>query len=158
MSAPRIQNLNQGEQEVAWAIHTVQMAAYAKEAKLLEALHFPPLQRTVVDIQSSPDRFFGAILDGAIVGVLSLESDEETESVDITSLVVAPKHQRQGIGKFLLSTVLADYKNTEITVSTAVKNAPALALYAKFGFVGYQRCMVGSEEPLELIKLHGKAF
>jgi ribosomal protein S18 acetylase RimI-like enzyme len=128
------------------------MAAYAQEARLLEAKYFPPLERTVEDIQGSDELFLGVIEDGEIVGALSIWPDEEPGAMNIASLVVAPHRQHQGIGRLLLAAALQQCAHAVLTVSTGAKNAPALALYAQFGFQEYRRRLLGSE-PVEVIKL-----
>ena len=152
MSTLRIQRLDPRDQMVAEGIHGVQIAAYEQEARLLGVRHFPPLERTVEDVQAASQRFFGAIDDGSIVGVVSLESNEAPGSFNIASLVVTPQRQREGIGRLLLAAALEECGNVETTVSTGAKNTPALALYAEFGFIECGRHVVGSEQ-LELVKL-----
>ena len=70
----------------------------------------------------------------------------------ISSLVVAPHRQHQGIGRLLLAAALEQWRHAVLTVSTAAKNAPALSLYAKFGFKEYRRKSLGPEA-VELVKL-----
>jgi len=106
MDARVVEHLNHRKRAVAEGIHSVQMAAYAQEAKLLEARDFPPLERTVEDIQASDELFLGVVEDGAIIGALSMSPDEEPGAMSITSLVVAPHRQHQGIGRLLLAAAL----------------------------------------------------
>lgn len=124
----RIEVLNHGDQAVAQGIHAVQMVAYAQEAKLLEAKHFPPLERSVEEIQSASAYFFGALSAGSIVGALELEPDVQVGITRIASLVVVPQSQRQGIAGLLLAAALATYEDCKITVSTGAMNSRALAL------------------------------
>jgi len=152
MGAMIVEHLNHHERAVAEGIHSVQMAAYAQEAKLLKARDFPPLERTVEDIQASDELFLGVVEDGAIIGALSMSPDEEPGAMSITSLVVAPHRQHQGIGRLLLAAALEQSGHTVLTVSTGAKNARALALYEQFGFSEYRRRRLGSEL-LEVIKL-----
>jgi ribosomal protein S18 acetylase RimI-like enzyme len=147
-----VQSLNHRERAVAEGIHTVQMAAYAQEARLLGAKHFPPLERTVEDIQASDEAFFGVLEDRQIIGALSVWPDEEPGAMNISSLVVAPHRQHQGIGRLLLTAALEQWRHAVLTVSTAAKNVPALSLYAKFGFKEYRRKSLGAEAG-ELVKL-----
>jgi GNAT superfamily N-acetyltransferase len=147
-----VQSLNHRERAVAEGIHAVQMAAYAQEARLLGAKHFPPLERTVEDIQASDEAFFGVLEEGRIIGALSVWPDEEPGAMNISSLVVAPHRQHQGIGRLLLAAALEQWRHVVLTVSTVAKNAPALSLYAKFGFKEYRRRSLGAEA-VELVKL-----
>lgn len=155
--------------DMAARIHAVQMAAYAQEALLLgyERIDdFPPLQRTVEDIQQNDEHFTIAFLrnavDGdAIVGAVGIElpdvaswSGEKLHSIHIASLVVMPKHQRQGIGRQLIAAVVAQHATQTVTVSTDVKNIPAITLYKQFGFAECQRrLMQSSNHTLELALL-----
>jgi len=152
MTQKSVQPLNHRERAVAQGIHAVQMAAYAQEARLLGAKHFPPLERTVEDIQASDETFFGVLEEGEIIGALSVWPDEEPGAMNIASLVVAPHRQHQGIGRLLLAAALEQWRHAVLTVSTAAKNAPALSLYAKFGFKEYRRKSLGPEA-VELVKL-----
>jgi len=152
MGARIVEHLNHHERAVAEGIHSVQMAAYAQEAKLLEARHFPPLERTVEDIQCSDEVFLGIVEDGEVIGALSIGPDEEPGALNITSLVVAPSRQHQGIGRLLLAAALEQCQHAVLTVSTGAKNARALALYTEFGFKEYRRRLLGSE-PVELVRL-----
>lgn len=146
MQAIVVKAIDQRDRALAERIHVIQMAAYSQEAKLLGAISFPPLQRTIADIERSGGRFLGAYLDGTLVGVIALESDSSSAGMDISSLVVLPAFQRRGVARALLSSVVGDFSSRALTVSTALQNAPALALYAQFGFVEVGRRLVGSEE------------
>jgi len=152
MSAVHIELLEHREQAVAAEIHAVQMVAYTLEATLLRAKRFPPLERSIANLQSSSERFLGAIEDGAIVGALSTEMNEEAQSMNIVSLVVSPHCHRRGIGRSLVGAALAECGNAIVSVSTGAENGPALALYAEFGFVEHRRSLVGPEN-IELVKL-----
>ncbi|NHQ85034.1 GNAT family N-acetyltransferase [Iodobacter sp. HSC-16F04] len=141
------ERLLQRELSVAKEIHAVQMAAYAQEAELIGAKHFPPLNTTLDDILQSHEHFFGIADEGGLLAVISLCE------MNICSLVVAPNHQRKGLATCLLR--FATEHAEELTVMTSVKNTPALALYAAFGFAEYQRCFKGPEA-LELVFLRRK--
>ena len=103
---------------IAAAIHRMQMRAYRQEAKLIGAADFPPLRVTVDDLMASNEAFYGALLDGQLRGVIS--SEEEGGRVRISSLVIAPDMQRQGIGIVLVRYVLGRCKGKDIWVTTAV--------------------------------------
>lgn len=148
-----LRSVNHHDPKTAAAIHAVQMVAYAQEARLLGIRKFPPLERTVCDIQISAEQFFAAFDDETLVGVISVGPDECPEVKNIVSLVVNPARQREGIASLLLHKLIENYGAGPITVQTAAKNLPALALYAKFGFVEIKRWFVG-KEALELVRLH----
>ncbi len=154
MSHPtfRVEPVELASLAVAQQLHAVQMSAYAQEAELLGATYFPPLQRTVEDLRASAEKFLVVSTGSKIVGAISVLPDEEGLGVNIASLVVAPQFQRCGIGRTLMTAVLAANEGTGHTVQTGVKNLPALALYQQFGFFELRRWLVG-REPLELVKL-----
>lgn len=141
------ERLQQRELSVAKEIHALQMAAYAQEAELIGAQHFPPLNTTLDDILQSNEHFFGIADKGVLLAVISLCE------MNICSLVVAPNQQRKGLATCLLK--FATEHAEELTVMTSVKNTPALTLYAAFGFAEYQRCFKGPEA-LELVFLRRK--
>lgn len=141
-----VESINHRERAVAERIHAVQIAAYSQEAKLLGAESFPPLQRTIADIEGTNERFFGAFLDGTLVGVIALEGDPSSAAMVISSLVVLPAFQRLGVGHSLLSTVVNKFPSQGLTVSTGLQNTPAMALYAQFGFLELRRHLVGPEK------------
>jgi ribosomal protein S18 acetylase RimI-like enzyme len=124
----------------------VWVPAYTQEAALLGVQHLPPLLKTVVDIQQSPDIFYGAWLGSQLLGVLSLGPDEQpepgTQALCINCLVVHPSHQRKGIARLLLRTVLHQAPNAIFVVNTAAANVPAMALYSRFGFAVVRRGLV----------------
>jgi ribosomal protein S18 acetylase RimI-like enzyme len=148
-----VMQVNHHDPAVAAAIHAVQIAAYTQEARLLGARHFPPLERTIRDIQISTENYFAAFDNMTLVGVISFGPDEDPGARNITSLVVHPDRQQEGIASILLHRLIENFGADPMTVQTAAKNLPALALYAKFGFVECKRWSVGAEA-LELVRLH----
>lgn len=145
-----IHALNHRERHTAECIHAIQLAAYTQEAKLLGAADFPPLRRSVADIQASAEQFFGAYLSEALVGAVAVEPAETFGELCISSLVVAPAAQRSGVGSALLRELLRRFPAQALIVSTGVANIPALALYERFGFAERGRRFVGT---LELVQL-----
>jgi ribosomal protein S18 acetylase RimI-like enzyme len=138
-------------EKMAARIHAVQIEAYRQEASLLGVRNFPPLHRTVRDVMTSPNLFFGAFSGGELLGVISLERRSENQ-VSISSLTVPPPFQRRGVAKALLSSIAGSTKSQKISVSTGAKNAPALALYKQFGFVECCRRLLGAEHT-EVVEL-----
>jgi ribosomal protein S18 acetylase RimI-like enzyme len=132
-------------------LHSLQRIAYAQEAALLQAKHFPPLLRTLNELIASDEAFLGAFAGDALVGALSTERDARGETT-IASLVVHPAHQRRGIARALLLAALQSSHATPTHVATGARNAPVLALYASASFVETKRWVVG-EEALELVAL-----
>jgi ribosomal protein S18 acetylase RimI-like enzyme len=152
MALIRVESVDHRTRAIAEQIHGVQTAAYQQEARLLEALHFPPLQHTIEDLQRCDEDFLVAAAGKVIVGALSIGPGDEPSTVNIGSLVVLPGWQRAGIGKRLLAAAVAANGSTPITVQTGARNFPALALYRQFGFVEIHRWCTGAGS-LELVKL-----
>ena len=144
--------VDHASESIARDIHTVQMSAYAQEAKLLRAIDFPPLRCTVDDIRTSYEEFWAAYYGEQLVGSISVQSARGQVSKSICSLVVAPAFQRRGIAKQLMAKILHLYGGHGLTVQTGATNVPALNLYTQFGFLEYRRWPVG-HEPLELVEL-----
>jgi GNAT superfamily N-acetyltransferase len=144
--------VDHASESIARDIHAAQMSAYAQEAKLLGVIDFHPLRRTVEDIRTSYEEFIAAYCGEQLVGAISVQSALGQVCKSICSLVVSPEHQRHGIARQLLATVLRSYGHEPLAVQTGAKNRPALSLYTQFGFLEYQRWLVG-QEPLELVEL-----
>lgn len=140
------------QQAVARRLHAVQMSAYAQEARLLGAVWFPPLERSVEDIAGGHERFTAAFVGDELAGAIGIEPDPEALGLTIASLVVAPPFQRRGIARALMAQLLAEHGHGVLTVQTGARNAPALALYTACGFGELRRWFAG-REPLELVKL-----
>lgn len=137
---------------VAIAIHAVQMASYAQEARLLGVADFPPLARTVADVSASAETFFAVRVGERMLGVVSVEPDPEFDAVCVASLAVVPEFQRRGIALALMTEMLKRFGEGPMTVQTGAANAPVLGLYRRLGFAEVRRWTVGPED-LELVKL-----
>ncbi len=137
---------------VAVQIHAVLVLAHAQETKLLGVQGAAPSQQTAADIQTSGDFFLGSFDDEKLIGVISVRPDDELGQINIASLVVHPAQQRRGVARALLTSALQRAPGATFSVSTAAKNAPALALYAQFGFEPYRWGTLG-EEGMALVKL-----
>jgi len=127
-----IKKLQQTNNETAAEIRSVFQVSYAVEAKLLNAIDFPPLKRQLEDFINSETQFFGYLTNNELAGVV--EIDHNTERTYIKSLVVAPKFFRQGIASQLLEFVFDTFDSNVFMVETGVANDPATTLYKKFGF------------------------
>ena len=148
----RIEPLNHRDIAVAQQIHAVLMLAYAQEAQLLRVKHFAPLERTPADVQADNEHYLGALRGEAIVGIVSFAPDEEPGQFLISSLVVHPGHQRQGIATALMREALRLGDGEAFAVSTGANNSPAIALYRGLGFIEYRFGTIGPES-LPLVKL-----
>lgn len=123
---------NREEAEEVWAL---QHAAYRAEAALIGVAQLPPLQDTVDALIACRERFYGLrTTAGELAGAISCETDRQGRHT-ICRLMVHPDYHRQGIGSKLLAYLLEREPAPSWTVTAEARNAPALALYEKSGFV-----------------------
>lgn len=109
------------------------MKSYQVEASLIGVRTFPPLQETVDNYVKSLDLFYGFYEEEELVAVISIQTQGST--LVITRLMVAPEHFRKGIATSLINYVSTLYKDqSQLTVSTAKLNAPAVQAYRRNGF------------------------
>jgi ribosomal protein S18 acetylase RimI-like enzyme len=140
----RVEPIDHRDPAMAGRIHAVWAQAAAQEAALLKAT-LPPSGAASVAARAA--FFLGAWDSDDLLGALALGPGDEAGQLAITTLVVAPAWQRQGIARTLLAEALrrADARaGTVVTVVTAVANAPALALYRGCGFVEQRRGVIES--------------
>jgi len=124
--------INNKKNKIAEEIRAIFQASYTVEAKMLKAIDFPPLKRTVSQFLKSDSKFYAYYLTKNIAGVIEIENDEDV--THIQSLVVYPKYFRNGIGRKLVQFILDNYKSKIFTVETGIDNHPAIKLYKSFGF------------------------
>ena len=136
---------------LAGAIYSVRQQAYTQEAELIGARDFPPLAVTPEDLMTSQNQFLGAFQKTRLLGVLSLEVSPALQQSMISSLVVVPSAQRQGIGSSLVHRALALMGARPLWVQTALRNEPAIALYRSVGFTVQERVVLPTG--LELVQL-----
>lgn len=130
----RIKLLNLKDRGLAERLLALQYDSYLVEAELMGLRELPPMHETVEMLQSSRETFWGSFDGPELVGVLS--STEDGDQTEICRLVVAPTHFRRGIASRLLEHTLGMAgPDATIQVSTGRANAPAIALYKKYGFV-----------------------
>ena len=127
-----IAKLNHKGITIAKKIHCVFQVSYAIESKLLDVKDFPPLKRSINDLQKSNTSFFGFWKDECLAAVIEIEKFET--SIDICSLIVDPVYFRQGIATKLLRFARKYFNSETITVETALANKAAISLYKNFGF------------------------
>ena len=139
---------------VAREVHRVMQAAYRVEAALLGVRDFVPLHRTVEDIRRAESTFLGGFLDGRLVAVAELERPPAAP-LNVASLVVLPQHFRRGLATSLLRHVIAEHGAGPITVSTGMRNVPALRLYAGLGFQEQRRWSVEGIPMVTLLRPGG---
>ena len=124
--------INNKENKIAEEIRAIFQVSYAVEAKMLKAVDFPPLKRTVAQFLNSNSEFYAYYLIENIAGVIEIENHKNL--THIQSLVVYPKYFRNGIGRKLVQFILDTYKSKIFTVETGIDNHPAIKLYKRFGF------------------------
>ena len=124
--------INNKKNKIAEEIRAIFQASYTVEAKMLKAVDFPPLKRTVSQFLNSDSEFYAYYLIKNIAGVIEIENHEDL--THIQSLVVYPKYFRNGIGSKLVQFILGAYKSKIFTVETGIDNHPAIKLYKSFGF------------------------
>ena len=61
---------------------------------------------------------------------------------DMMNVAVSPQYRRQGIGRLLIETLIADLRaqgNHTLTLEVRASNTPAIALYESLGFLAVGR-------------------
>lgn len=126
--------LDVADPAVARRLLAVQHAAYAVEAALVGDDRIPPLTEDLAGLQAAPLRWLGAAEDGVLVAAVAwTEAGPGDGLVDVHRLVVAPEHHGRGLGRALMTALLARTQG-RVVVSTGRDNAPACGLYASLGF------------------------
>jgi ribosomal protein S18 acetylase RimI-like enzyme len=110
----------------------VQHAAYAIEAALIGYPQLPPAHETLEALQAAHEELWLCEEGGELCGVVGLE--QHADELVIARLFVAPAAFRRGIGSALVGHALARADGRRVRVGTGARNAPALALYERFGF------------------------
>jgi ribosomal protein S18 acetylase RimI-like enzyme len=112
--------------------------AYIIEAEVIGVLAFPPLRRDAANIRETDAKFVGCDVEGTLVAVAELERGDDNLT-NIASFAVHPSMFRRGIGSFLLTRIVQAHGRAPITVSTAMRNTPAISLYKKHRFRSEKR-------------------
>ncbi len=128
-----IRKIDHKSLEISKMIYSIFQSSYAVEAAILQHSDFPPLKRTVDQIQQSQTTFFGFFSAKVMRAVMELEIYKN--HIHIRSLTVAPQFFRQGIGYQLLRFVQDQFKVELLTVETGHANTPAVNFYLNFGFI-----------------------
>ncbi len=127
-----ITKLQNNNLEISNQIHSVFQSSYAVEAKLLNAIDFPPLKRPLESYLNSDNVFFGYHKNKELAGVIEIE--HTIDRTEINSLVVDPKYFRRGIARKLIEFVFNNFDSPLFSVETGANNEPATDLYIKLGF------------------------
>lgn len=129
--------LDNSYEAVANEIFTIFQNSYKFEALLIGTQNFPPLLRSIKDIESSITHFYGFKENECLAAVIEIAI--EGDQLFINSLTVDPDYFRKGIANKLISYVLENIDYSQAIVETAVVNIPAIKLYKKMGFVEFKR-------------------
>ena len=132
-----ITKLDNSNEDVANQIFTVFQNSYKIEAQLIGTIDFPPLLRSVKDIENSKTEFYGFIENECLDAIVEIVI--EGQQLGIDSLTVDPNYFRKGIASKLISYVLEIISFSEAIVETAVVNLPPINLYKKYGFIEFKR-------------------
>ncbi|WP_150276017.1 GNAT family N-acetyltransferase [Paenibacillus tepidiphilus] len=132
---------------------SLQHKAYRLEAELIGFREIPPLLETREILRSAREAFYGRHDEQEeLLGAVAV-LEETPGSLTVTRMMVNPECFRQGVAGSLLEYLFAEYSEMkQFIVSTGKLNAPAVALYTKYGFVP-----VSAEEVapgVELIEFH----
>jgi ribosomal protein S18 acetylase RimI-like enzyme len=144
-----VRKLDHTEQTSSKIIYDVFQVSYQVEADLVGSDNFPPLQRTILEIQESNTLFYGYFQVEKLAAVLELDLSEN--HFHINSLVVHPIFFRQGIGGKLIDFAFEKYNPATASVETASVNEPAITLYKKMGFE--KDCIYMTDVGIPKIKL-----
>ena len=132
-----ITKLDHSNEDVAHRIYNIFQNSYKIEAQIIGAVDFPPLLRSVNDIEASKTQFYGLNENSQLVAVIEIAL--ENTHLEIHSLTVEPQYFRKGIANRLITYILNMIVFSKATVETAVANTPAINLYKKHGFVEFKR-------------------
>ncbi len=128
-----ITRINNKNIKNAEAIREIFQLSYSIEARLLNAIDFPPLNRSISQFTNCESEFHVYKNNDKIIGVI--ETKNIQNKIHIQSLVVHPGYFRRGIGSKLVQFTIKNNIQQIFTVETGVKNLPAVKLYENFGFI-----------------------
>ena len=128
-----ITRINNKNIKNAEAIREIFQLSYSIESRLLNAIDFPPLNRSISQFTNCESEFHVYKNNDKIIGVI--ETKNIQNKIHIQSLVVHPEYFRRGIGSKLVQFTINNNIQQIFTVETGVKNLPAVKLYENFGFI-----------------------
>lgn len=117
-------------------ILSVQKAAFAPIASLLNLTELQPMTQTLPQIEAEYDSwiFLKYTLDSRIVGSVRIYVDDR-HNCHIGKLVVLPDHQSKGIGKALMHAVHESFKECHRFKLFTSKDIPHIvSFYRKLGY------------------------
>lgn len=127
-----IKLLDHKELIIAEEIVRLQKASYIIEAELISFMQIPPLLESTEDIINSDEVYYGYYVENKLAGMISYVL--ENAELDICKVAVHPDFFKRGIATELLKHIEQTPDIKRITVSTGLKNDPAVKLYISQGF------------------------
>jgi ribosomal protein S18 acetylase RimI-like enzyme len=135
-----IRAVDPADLETAESLVAIQRAAYAVEARLIGVASLPPMTESAAELGASGLSVLTSVTDrtrggeGPVAAFVAYVVEGDT--VDVHRLVVDPRAFRQGHASRLLDALERTHPQARrILVGTAAANVPAMALYARRGFV-----------------------
>ncbi len=98
-------------------------------------IHEPWSLEGFVSETKKPDGYVLAALDKQAQVLGFVTAYRVLDETEITNVAVSPEHRRQGIAGMLLEDLFALTGETDVYLEVRISNAPAMALYTKYGFV-----------------------
>ena len=147
MDCTHVVRLAHAAPTMAEAIRAVMVQAYLVEASILGVRDFAPLRRTAEHIAASDALFLGIAPAGTLAAIAEVERPDP-HHVHIGSLVVLPSHFRRGLGTALVRHIVDADDCLAVTLSTGVRNRPALLLYTSLGFREHRRWITDDGIPM----------
>lgn len=132
MTDPTIRPLNRTDRDPALAVINA-AARWYEEFLGAEEFHGTEMTPSQWDAERARLTWYGAFVDGTLVGVMGLEYVREVAL--LRHAYVLPQHQRHGIGSHLLQHVEAQVHGVRcIIVGTYAKNHKARSALEKAGY------------------------
>jgi len=119
----------------AASILDLQRRAYQSEAQLYDDWSIPPLTQTLAELEQefATHLILKAMDDGTCIGSVRARRVEAT--LHIGRLIVAPEHQRRGLGSALLQAAEASDANAlDYALFTGSRSAGNIRLYQRHGY------------------------
>jgi ribosomal protein S18 acetylase RimI-like enzyme len=94
------------------------------------------------DVAANPDGIFVAEIDGEIAGYITTRINRWTQIGGIPNLAVLPKFQQRGLGRQLIDTALAYFRDEGMCyakIETLDQNEIGSVFYPKLGFAEVAR-------------------
>jgi ribosomal-protein-alanine N-acetyltransferase len=109
------------------ALHRLERVAFPRDA-------YDPLTLAILLIWPGNVNLKAVALDGKPVGHVTGNPRPLAGVAWIVTLVVAPAHQRRGLGRTLLAACEQRLRQPVVRLTVRASNAPAIALYTQAGY------------------------